>query len=228
MRFSIDFLLTKSLLCCTFESQLQNLTIMKRLLLISTFIFISLSLNAQVRGKKPPKMLSTQTGCVFRYPPKTKSFADINVAYSLHPQYSIGITIGRVKRFGYYVSAMSWCRVVALSTDMECDSNGFIDGEMQYFSGKSSNARLSLICGIMFRLSEQLALKTGIGYGTRALAWETGDGRWIRNDSYGYEGFELNAGLQFFIDNINISFDCVSNSLKTLEFKIGFGINKNK
>ena len=156
---------------------------MKRLLLTLTFILISLCVNAQVRGKKPPKMLSTQTGCVFRQPPKTKTFADINIAYSLHPQYSLGMTVGRVKRFGYYISAMSWCRFAALTTDTECDTSGFIDGEMQYFSGRSSNARLSLICGFMFRLSEQLALKTGIGYGTRALAWETGDGGWIRNSS---------------------------------------------
>ena len=199
---------------------------MKRLLLISALFFLSLCVSAQPSGKKPPKMLSTQTGCVFRYPPKTKSFVDINMAYSLDPQYSLGITVGHVKRFGYYISAMSWCRFAALTTDVECDIDGSIDGEMQYYSGKSCNARLSLICGLMFRLSEQTALKTGIGYGTRALAWETGDGRWIRNASYGYEGIELNAGVHFFIDNLDVSFDFVSSRLKTYEFKLGIGINK--
>lgn len=201
---------------------------MKKLLLISVFILISSCINAQVKGHKSPKMLSTQAGCVFRYPPKTKSFIDINIAYSLDPQYSLGITIGHVKRFGYYISAMSWCRFAALTTDVECDINGFINNEMQYFSGKSSNARLSLICGFMLRFSESLALKTGVGYGTRALAWETCDGKWIRNTYYGYNGIELNAGLQFFIDNFDVSLDFVSNRLKTYELRIGLGFNKNR
>lgn len=35
------------------------------------------------------------------------------------------------------------------------------------------------------------------------------------------------TGLQVFINKFNLSFDFVSNSLKTAEFKIGLGININ-
>ena len=123
---------------------------------------------------------------------------------------------------------MTGFNYTALNTGVECDKDGLIGDEMQYYSGQISNSRYSIIGGAMIRLFEPLALKVGGGYGARALAWETGDGRWIRNSYYSYSGFELNAGLQFFMDAFNMSFDFISNSLTTAEFKIGLGININR
>ena len=122
---------------------------------------------------------------------------------------------------------MTGLKYSALNADVECDQTGFVDGEMQYYSGRTTNSRYSVICGLMFRLAEPVALKFGAGYGARAMAWETEDGLWIRNSYYSGSGVELNAGLQVFINKFNLSFDFVSKSLKTAEFKIGLGININ-
>lgn len=155
------------------------------------------------------------------------TFFDLNYAYSTDPQHSFGATFGQVRRFGYYISAMTGLKYSALNADVECDQTGFVDGEMQYYSGRTTNSRYSVICGLMFRLAEPVALKFGAGYGARAMAWETEDGLWIRNSYYSGSGVELNAGLQVFINKFNLSLDFVSKSLKTAEFKIGLGININ-
>ena len=155
-------------------------------------------------------------------------FFDVNYAFSTDPQSSLGVTFGQVKNIGYYISVMTGFNYTALNTGVECDKDGLIGDEMQYYSGQISNSRYSIIGGAMIRLFEPLALKVGGGYGARALAWGTGDGRWIRNSYYSYSGFELNAGLQFFMDAFNMSFDFISNSLTTAEFKIGLGININR
>ena len=156
------------------------------------------------------------------------TFFDLNYSYSTDPQHSLGATFGQVSRFGYYISAMTGLRYSALNADIECDQTGFVDGKMQYYSGRTSNSRYSVICGLMLRIAEPVALKLGAGYGARAMAWETEDGLWIRNSHYSGSGLELNTGLQVFIDKFNMSFDFISNSLKTAEFKIGLGININK
>ncbi|MBR6774561.1 MAG: hypothetical protein IKM23_02455 [Bacteroidales bacterium] len=153
---------------------------------------------------------------------------DLNYACSTGPQHSFGATFGQIGRFGYYVSAMTGLDYSALNAGLECDQSGFVEGEMQYYSGGVTNSRYSVICGLMFRIAEPVALKFGAGYGARALAWETEGGLWIRNSYYSVSGIELNVGLQVFVNKFNLSFDFVSNSLKKAEFKIGLGININK
>lgn len=179
---------------------------------------------------------SSLSRSVKRYKRKTRervrydriTFFDLNYAYSLNYQHSFGLTFGQVRRFGYYVNAMTGFKYLALNADVECDKNGYVDGEMQYYSGRTSNSRYSVICGLMFRVAKPIALKVGAGYGGRALAWETGDNLWFRNSYYSNDGFEYNAGLQIFMDKINISFDYIGNSYKIAEIRIGLGININK
>lgn len=156
------------------------------------------------------------------------SFIDLNYACSTDPQHSFGVTLGHVEQIGFYISAMTGIRYVALNTDVECDQSGYVGDEMQYYSGTTATSRYSIICGAMLRLSDPLAFKIGVGYGERALAWETGDGRWIRNTYYSYSGFEINAGMQFFFNMFNMSFDVITNGQSMAEFKIGLGININR
>ena len=156
------------------------------------------------------------------------TFFDLNYAYSTDSHNSFGVTFGQVWRFGYYVNAMTGLRYLALNADVECDRDGYIDDVVQYYSGRTTNSRYSVICGLIFRVAKPVALKVGAGYGGRALAWETGDNLWIRNAYYSNEGFEYNAGLQIFINKFNLSFDFIGSNYETTEFKIGLGININK
>lgn len=153
------------------------------------------------------------------------TFADVNYAFSIAPQHSLGFTIGHVNNIGFYVSAMTGFSFIGFNTDMDCDEMGMIDGEMQLYTGNESRSRLSLIGGLMFRISDPIALKIGAGYGTRILAWETGDGKWFRNTGYSSTGYDLNVGANVFLEKINFSLDMVTTNLNTLEIKIGLGVN---
>lgn len=153
------------------------------------------------------------------------TFLDVNFAYSIAPQTSVGLTFGQVKKVGWYVSVMSGLGFNALGTSMECDKHGYVKYQLPFYSGETSRSRLSAIGGFMFRPSRALAFKVGAGYGTRILAWETVDGEWIKNSYYSTSGIDLDAGMEFFLGGINMSLDVISTNFKTCEIKVGFGIN---
>lgn len=154
-----------------------------------------------------------------------KYFATINYAYSVSPQHSFGFTVGNVKKFGWYFSAMTGGEFKAFTTDLHCDEHGNIDGELQLYSGNTTSSRLSGIVGAMYRPIDFMAVKFGFGYGIRLYAWETQNGNWAKNDKYSVNGMEINAGLHFFLKRVSFSVDLISTNTKYFEVKFGIGIN---
>ena len=154
--------------------------------------------------------------------PKT-SFFTLNAAYSAAPQMSFGLTYGQVKKFGWYVSAMS--NFGTRFTANEWDDLIYIDEAIA--SGKSSNARLSLTGGLVCRLFEPVYLKVGVGYGMRVKCWEV-DNTWYEYPSNTYKGLEMTAGLMFNIKGCTISADVVTTDFEYMEVKIGVGLNWKK
>ena len=152
------------------------------------------------------------------------TFVMLNYGFSIAPQHSLGLTFGMVRKFGWYVSAMTGLSFDALNTVATCDELGNVDGEMQIYSGNTSNSRLSFIAGAMFRPVNVLALKLGAGYGTRSLAWETTDGNYIKNQAYSVSGVDLNAGVQIFLNKFCLSIDFVTTNAKYSEVKVGVGV----
>lgn len=152
-------------------------------------------------------------------------FVGFNYAYMSDPQHSFGLTIGQVERVGWFFSAMTGLGNQAFRAEIECDEHGFVDNEMQYYSGNVSNSRYSFIGGVMIRVAEPFALKLGAGYGVKELAWETDDGQWIRNTYYSYKGIEFDAGFQIIMKYVNFSIDIITNEFNALEFKLGVGVN---
>ena len=152
------------------------------------------------------------------------SFATLNYAFSTAPQHSFGLTFGMVKKFGWYVSAMTGLGFDALSTVATCDEFGNVDGEMQVYSGNTATSRLSFVAGAMYRPINIIAIKIGAGYGMRTLAWETADGSYVKNEAYSMSGLDLNAGVQFFLNKLSLSIDYVTTNAKYSEVKIGVGL----
>ena len=155
---------------------------------------------------------------------KENSFLTVNYAFSIAPQHSFGLTLGSVKKTGWYVSAMMAPSFKAMKADMTCDESGHINGEMQLYTGKTSRSRLSLTAGFMYRLMDEMAIKVGGGYGMRAYGLETTKGEWVKNEAFSVSGLDLNAGLQLFINKLSISLDFVTTNFKYAEIKIGVGV----
>ena len=151
------------------------------------------------------------------------NFLTLNAAYSVAPQMSYGLTYGQVKKFGWFVSAMT--------------NFGFRFGDNEWeelyssdeaiISGNSSKARFSLTGGLLLRLGGPVYMKLGAGYGVRVKCWELSSGGWYEYTPDTYRGVDLTAGLMFNTNGCAISADVVTTHFKTLEFKLGIGINWN-
>ena len=158
-----------------------------------------------------------------------KTFVGLNLAYSVAPQMSYGLTFGQAGKIGWYVSAMSNFNFDAMGCEYECDMNGKIDGDIAFYTGETASTRVSVGGGVLYRIVKPIYLKAGLGYGFRDLAWQGTDGSWVKNAYYSNKGIELDAGLMLFLGKINASFDGLVNmggeNGPSLEFKLGLGLN---
>ena len=148
----------------------------------------------------------------------TIEFAAINVAYSVHPQTTVGVTVGSVKRFGWFATVMS-------------DFSFRFGGERSttenvMLTGRSSSARLSLMGGLMLKVAGPVCVRAGAGYGMRTKSWKGDNGKWYVSQTGTYKGLDLTAGLQLNLKDYSVSVDAVTTKFETLEIKVGFGLNR--
>ena len=156
---------------------------------------------------------------------KTESvnFLTLNAAYSVAPQISFGFTYGQVKKIGWFVSAMTNFGFRLKANEWE----ELYSADEAIISGNSSKARLSLTGGLLLRLGGPVYMKLGAGYGVRVKCWELSSGEWYEFTPDTYRGVDLTAGLMFNTNGCAISADVVTTNFKTIEFKLGIGINWN-
>lgn len=156
---------------------------------------------------------------------KSVTFINANVAYSVAPQLSYGFTIGRMKKVGWYLSAMSNFNFDAMGASLECDEIGRIDGEAAYYTGETATTRLSVVGGMAFKVAKPLCLKVGLGYGIRQLAWHDNKDHWVKNTGYSTSGLDYNAGVMLMLGGFNISADVVTTNINYMELKLGIGFS---
>lgn len=163
-------------------------------------------------------------------------------AYSFIPsQYSVGLTIGGVRRFGWYVKARSSFQFA--QSDGTIDSNSYYEQlyythlPLQYYlTGRTKPMQWLVDIGLVSRLSNRdnakLYLLTGIGYGARYMMYETIYGQWFSYSPTAHAGFDGDISLMLTIKSFalsigtNIIFDLNNNnSYAELQLGIGFALN---
>ncbi len=140
------------------------------------------------------------------------------VCASLPQQYSFGVTFGSVDYVGWFASLMSGL-----------DFRGYSAGKTEdivELTGESASSRLSVIGGIIF--GEVVGFKIGAGFGMRTKCWEATDGNWYKNSVNSTAGIDLTAGLQLNLKHTTFSVDMVTTNFKTVEVKLGMGVNWKK
>ena len=157
--------------------------------------------------------------------PEVKSiwFITANAAYSFAPQASFGFSVGQVKRFGWFLSAMSNFGFKAMQYDYTADAEGFVDGEYPYYIGEPCKTRISVIGGAMMKVAGPLYLRAGVGYGTRTVSRSADNGQWVRMSSDSWTGVDVSLGAQLHLKGFVLSLEAVTTSFKTVEGKIGVG-----
>jgi hypothetical protein len=152
-------------------------------------------------------------------------FVMANAAYSLAPQASFGFTMGRVKRFGWFVSVMSNFGFKAMRYDFIADTEGYVDGVYPAYSGESCSTRISVMGGALVKVAEPLYLRAGVGYGMRIKSWYMGDGKLVKIPDDSWMGVEACLGAQLHLKGFVLSLDAVTTSFKDVEAKVGLGFS---
>lgn len=201
------------------------LSINETLLSVRQYSEVQAAETKKIEAQKREELAKAKAEAKAKAKDRKRTFINVNAAYSAAPQLSYGITIGKVRRVGWYLSAMSGTEFVALGTDLECDEIGRINGATAYYDGITTTSRLSATAGLMIRVARAICLKLGAGYGTRVLAWHDNNDNWVKNTAYSATGLELNAGLMFMLGGFNISMEAVATDKTYLEFKAGIGFS---
>ncbi len=159
-------------------------------------------------------------------------FLTLNASMSQYNNFSYGVTIGSMKKFGWFASVTTNFNFDT-NADFECDAEHYvtIDGDSYYpeYTGTESYSSLSVMGGVLMRISGPVALRIGAGYGMRAKRYETNSGYWVKNTAMSQQGVDVSLGLQFNFRGFIVSIDGVTTNAKTYEMKIGLGYGlKNK
>ena len=155
-----------------------------------------------------------------KYLSRGVNFVTLNTAYSVAPQLSYGLTYGRVKKIGWFVSAMS-----------NFDFTGFDVVDKSYeeviLTGETASTRISVTGGFMAKIGGPVYVKAGAGYGMIVRVCETITSEYVEYTPNTYKGVDLTAGLQLNLRNITIGIDAVTTNFQMTEIKIGIGVNWN-
>ena len=148
------------------------------------------------------------------------SFVTLNAAYSVAPQTSFGFTYGQVKKFGWFVSAMSNFDFVGFNT---------IDKSYEevILTGNAKSTRISVTGGVAAKIGGPVYFKAGAGCGMILRCCETAAGDYVEYTPNTYKGVDLTAGLQLNLRNLIIGIDAVTTNFQMTEIKLGIGFNWN-
>lgn len=139
---------------------------------------------------------------------------------------SIGLRLALMRRHGAYLLAQKDFHPMP-QTEGVCDKNGLPDGadEIPYYTGHTENGRWALVAGGIHRLTGNLCLYEGVGYGRRDVAWEQYDGSLLRNKDYSYRGICLEAGWLYRFRRMAVSAGVMSIQARYWEAMLGIGIH---
>ncbi len=157
-------------------------------------------------------------------------FGTLNTSVNTYSDYTFGLTIGSVKKYGWFLSAMTGTDFHGYNTDYTCDENYFIDGHYPIYTGNNAMTAFSVIAGGLMQINNGFCLRAGLGYGSRIESFETYSGSWVKSSSTSFKGLDISLGIHWDIRGLLISTDLVFGSwdkkksfFDDIEFKIGVG-----
>lgn len=152
---------------------------------------------------------------------RRETFITLNGSYA---PFSYGFSVGQVKRFGWFVSAMTNGSFTGMGNLQQADAQGFLDdGHLPMYNGTKATDRLSVVAGGMIRVVDPLYVRVGVGYGVRNLCWQDKEQNWYKIKGYCFQGVDVSAGLQAHLGGFVLSLEAVTTNFQTVEGKVGVG-----
>ena len=174
---------------------------------------------AEKPAKEKQAKAPTQSNGFSKY-----NFLTLNVSANKYGDLAYGLTYGGVGKMGWFASVMTNFSF-KFKTDYECGNDYLVNGSYIEYDGNEYFTALSVMSGFVYRISEPVALRVGVGYGVRSLIYETTDKKLVTNTDVSAKGLDLSVGAQFNIGKLALSLDVVTTSFKIYEAKLGVGLN---
>ena len=90
---------------------------------------------------------------------------------------AIGLTIGMVRRGGWYINAMTG---FGFKMDDAVSDHGMINGSLPFYTSEYSKQTFSVTAGGLARLGKwPVYVYAGLGWAYKSITYETNDGKWI-------------------------------------------------
>lgn len=141
---------------------------------------------------------------------------------------SYGVFFAMMRRHGFFVHASTdFCSIG--STRGSCTKDGSIGGanEKPYYSGKTAKSNYTVTAGAIHRLSRNVCLFEGVGYGRSAVAWQLAEsegGGYVLNDGLTHKGVAGEVGALVSFGHIAVSASAVTIAGKQWQGCLGVGI----
>ena len=125
------------------------------------------------------------------------TFFTLNATYTAMPQWSFGFKIGTVKRFGWYLSAMT-------NFNYKGAFSTFSPNVHYVLTGVSKTTYLEGQLGLVVRPHDLFSLHIGAGFGYRTLNFESDQG-WHNFPKRNYYGPTASLGVMFHVWHLALS-----------------------
>ena len=144
---------------------------------------------------------------------------------------SYGIFFAMMRRHGFYLHASSDFKSIG-KTEGNCKKDGSInaDGIKPYYSGETRHSNHTMTLGAIHRLSKNLNLFEGIGYGRSATTWEKSEsegGGYLINEGLTHKGIAAEMGFLVSFHRFTLSASAITIAGKQWQGCIGIGIKIN-
>ena len=153
-----------------------------------------------------------------------ETFVTANAACSDLFDPSFGLSFGQVKRFGWFVSATSDFNIKGMTTELECDENGYVGDIYPFYDGKARGACYTVLAGPMLRIAGPVCIQLGAGYGRYDRVWRMNDHNFVRVPYESFHGWTASAGVQLNFHRYVASVEVQTLQLKAYDLKIGIGV----
>ncbi len=125
------------------------------------------------------------------------TFFTLNTTYTAMPQWSFGFKIGTVKRFGWYLSAMT-------NFNYKGAFSSFSPNVHYILTGVSKTTYLEGQLGLVVRPHDLFSLHIGAGFGYRTLNFESDHG-WHNFPKRNFSGPTASLGVMFHVWHLALS-----------------------
>lgn len=147
----------------------------------------------------------------------------VSAQIAVFPQMSYGFMFGMVKKYGWYVKALSDFSFP--SNSYNCLSNGAIEGGGHIWTdGTTKKSRLVVTAGGMLRVSRWCYPYVGVGYGSRGLYWKDINDEWAKVSDKSCAGVALDTGLALKFGKVALTIGVNNTAFKYTETELGIGV----